>query len=76
MVSTHTTQPFLSYKLTTIQLVNGGTTLWAGNTIKLSKDDSMLIIQDIFTRTHEQHLLLTARQYLLHAMLVATYCSC
>ena len=37
MVSIHTTQPFLAFKLTTQQLVSRGTTIQAGITIKLNR---------------------------------------
>ena len=49
----------------------------AGITIKLNMEDVMLIIiQDIYTKTHEQQVLLTAQLHLLHAILAAAYCSC
>ena len=44
----HTTQPYLAYKLTTIQIASRGTILRAAITIKLNKEDIMLIIQDIY----------------------------
>ena len=77
MVSIHTTLPYLAYKLTTIRLARRDTTLRAGITIKINMENIMLIIiQDIYTKTHEQQVLLTAQLHLLHAILAAAYCSC
>ena len=48
----------------------------AGITIKLNKETIMLVImQGMYTRTHEQQLLLTALQHEQHATLAAAYCS-
>ena len=77
MVSIHTTQPYLAYKLTTIQLASRDTTLRAGITIRLIMERFMLIIiQDTCTKTHEQQVQLPAQLHLLHAILAAAYCSC
>ena len=57
-----TTQPYLAYKLTTIRLASRGTTLRADIVIRLNMEDITLITnQDIYTRTHEQQVLLTAQ---------------
>ena len=50
--------------ITTIQLVSRGTTLRVGITIKYSKEDIILIIHDMYTRTLEQQLPLTAQSTL------------
>ena len=68
----YTTQSYLVYKLTNIQLVSRVTTLRPGIIIKLNKEDIMLIIiQGIYTRTYEQQVPLTAQLNVLHAMLAA-----
>ena len=76
MVSIHTTQPYLAYTLTTIQLASRDTTLRAGLQSDSSWKDMLIIIQDTYTKTPEQQVQLPAQLHLLHAMLAAAFCSC